>query len=294
MRTIALGLNAAAVRLFLLAALLAATWLGLNFSFPNLAPTGIPNIVIQIGINGIILIGLWRGLSRTDFTARTRVAVWLGIAVPLTLWAALVRQLAMQGIFFRPIPGVTRVLPALPVAIFVPVLVGLVLLTRSKRIAALLDVTPPSWLIGLQVYRVLGGAFLVNWTHGAIPGSFALPAGIGDIAVGLLALPAALWVSSGTRAGRKFGILWNLLGLADFAVAITMGILSSPGPLHVIALNHPNTLISTFPTVMIPAFAVPSSIILHALSLWQLKRMERGTTAFAPIGKAYLPGVPLG
>jgi hypothetical protein len=78
------------------------------------------NTVIQIIINGIILIGLWRGLSRTDFTARTRVAVWLVIAVPLTLWAALVRQLAVQGIFFRPIPGVTRVLPALPVAIFVP------------------------------------------------------------------------------------------------------------------------------------------------------------------------------
>jgi hypothetical protein len=281
MRTIALGLNAAALRLLLLAALLAAAWLGLNFSFPNLAPSGIPNTVTRIIINGIILIGLWRGLYRTDFTARTRVAVWLAIAVPLTLWAALVQQLAVQGAF-RPIPGVTRVLPLLPVAIFVPVVVGLVLLTRSKRIAALLDVTPPSWLIGLQVYRVLGGAFLVNWAHGAIPGSFALPAGIGDIAVGLLALPAALWVSSGTQAGRKLGIMWNLLGLADFAVAITMGILSSPGPLQVIALNRPNTLIGTFPTVMIPAFAVPSSIILHALSLWQLKRMERRMTAFAP------------
>jgi hypothetical protein len=173
MRTIALGLNAAAVRLFLLAALLTAAWLGLNFSFPNLAPTGIPNTVIQIIINGIILIGLWRGLSRTDFTARTRVAVWLGIAVPLTLWATLVRQLAVQGIFFRPIPGVTRALPALAVAIFVPVVVGLVLLARSKRIAALLDVTPPSWLIGLQVYRVLGGAFLVNW--GMVPFLAVLP-----------------------------------------------------------------------------------------------------------------------
>jgi len=262
------------LRLFLLAGLLAAAWLGLNLALPNLGPTGIPIAVTFIITNVIILVGLWRGLLRTDFTAGTRAAVWLAIAVPFTLWTALIWGLALQGTF-RPAPGI----PRLPFAIFAPVLVGLVLLTRSRHVAALLDATPPSWLIGLQVYRVLGGIFLVNWAAGDIPGAFALPAGIGDIAVGLLALPAALWVSSGTPAGRKAGIWWNLLGLADFAVAIPMGMLSSPGRLQVFALDHPNIQLSTFPTVMIPAFAVPNSILLHALSLWQLRRMERSKLA---------------
>jgi hypothetical protein len=162
-------------------------------------------------------------------------------------------------------------------------------LMRSNRIASLLDAMPLSWLIGLQLYRILGGIFLVNWAHGAIPGVFALPAGIGDTTVGLLALPAARWASSGSPAGRRVGISWNLLGLTDFAVAIAMGLLSSPGPLQVFALDHPNVQVGTYPTVMIPAFGVPSSIILHGLSLWQLRRRARQTallTATAEVGAA--------
>jgi len=276
MRANVVDSSSGAARRFLLAVVLAAAWLGLNVAFPDLGPTGIPAAVTRLIVHGIILVGLWLGLSRTDFTGGTRVGLWLAISVPFTLWLALVWRLAVNG-FFRPIPGVIRVPPPLPVAIFVPVLVGLVLLMRSNRIASLLDAMPLSWLIGLQLYRILGGIFLVNWAHGAIPGVFALPAGIGDTAVGLLALPAAQWASSGSPAGRRIGMSWNLLGLTDFAVAITMGILSSPGPLQVFALDHPNVQVGTYPTVMIPAFGVPSSIILHGLSLWQLTRRARQT-----------------
>jgi len=111
-----------------------------------------------------------------------------------------------------------------------------------------------------------------------MPGAFALPAGIGDVATGLLALPAAVWVASGSPIGRRFGIRWNLLGLIDFAVAITMGMLTSPGPAHLLALNHPNLQIATFPTAMVPAFVVPFSTLLHVLSLRQLTRTQRTHT----------------
>jgi hypothetical protein len=49
----------------------------------------------------------------------------------------------------------------------------------------------------------------------------------------------------------------------------------SPGSLQVLSIDHPNLLIGTYPTVMIPAFTVPSSIMLHVLSLWQLRRLAR-------------------
>ena len=65
---------------------------------------------------------------------------------------------------------------------------------------------------------------------------------------------------------------WNILGLVDFAIAIGIGILSAPGPLQIIVPDRPNAQLGTFPTVMIPAFAVPSSILFHALSLRQLRR----------------------
>jgi hypothetical protein len=259
-------------RLFWLGAMLAALWIGMNLVFPQLAPTGIPTLITRIIIQAVILTGLWFGLSRTPFTHSTRVTLWLVIAIPFTLWLILIFGLATHGVF-QAVPGVVQTLPALPIAIFLPVVVGLTLLMRSSRIASLLDVMPTSWLIGLQLYRILGGLFLVNWLHGISPGAFALPAGIGDVTVGVLALPVAAMVASSTEAGRKAGIRWNILGLIDLAVAVAMGIMTSQGGrLHVASLIQNDVQVGTFPTVMTPAFAVPSSIILHGLSIWQLKR----------------------
>ena len=128
---------------------------------------------------------------------------------------------------------------------------------------------------------MFGGFFLINYARGLIPGEFALPAGIGDVAVGLLALPAAAYVATGTALGRRIGIAWNLLGLFDFVSAISLGFMTSPGPFQVLALDHPNALVGTFPTVMIPGFAVPTSIVLHILSIRQLVWLGRQSTAAA-------------
>jgi hypothetical protein len=258
------------IGLFLIAVAATVFWLGLNVIFPELQATGIPSTVNRVIIHSVILAGLWLGLSRTDFDAGARVGVWLAIAVPFTAWLAIVWWLAVDGAF-RPRPGV----PALPMAIFLPLLIALPFLLRSKRIGALLDATPASWLIGLQVYRILGGIFLVAWSRGTISSTFALPAGTGDVLVGLLALPVAYLLHAGSPTGRKAATAWNIFGLVDFAIAIGIGIMSAPGPMQVIVPDRPNAQLGTFPTVMIPAFAVPSSILLHALSLRQLRRLAR-------------------
>jgi hypothetical protein len=263
----------ATIGLFLLGGALAASWIGINLAFPGRAPTGIPSVVTRLGIHLAILTGLWLGLSRTEFPASKRIVVWLSVAVPFTLWLAVVWSLAVNGAF-QPIPGVTR-LPKLPIAIFAPVIIGLLVLLRSKSIAAVLDATPASWLIALQVYRVFGGIFLVNWVNGTAAGAFAWPAGIGDMLTGIMALPVALWLASGAENGRRAAMAWNIFGLFDFAVAITMGTLSAPGPLQIFGLDIPASLAGTYPIVLIPAFAVPSSILLHALSIWQLRRIGR-------------------
>jgi hypothetical protein len=259
--------------LLTLGAALAASWVGINLVFPGLAPTGVPSAVTRVAIHTAILAGLWLGLLRTDFSASKRAAIWLAVAVPFTLWLALVWNLAING-FFQP-DGAVR-LPKLPIAIFAPVAIGLFALLRSKSIAAILDATPASWLVALQVYRILGGIFLVNWANGTVAGPFAWPAGIGDMLTGIMALPVAFLLVSGAANARRAAISWNIFGLVDFAVAITMGVLSNPGPLQIFGLDIPASLAGTYPIVMIPAFAVPSSILLHALSIWQLRRIGRG------------------
>jgi hypothetical protein len=234
---------------------LAALWLALNFALPQLQDTGVAFVVIRLVIHAALLVGIWLGLARTGFAGAKRMQIWLALAIPLTAWLSLVWWLA--------------------IAIFLPVLLVLPVLLSSKQIGALLDATPAAWLIALQVYRIFGGIFLLAWVRGGIAGIFALPAGIGDVLVGTLALPVAYLVGTGAPGARQRAMAWNLLGLFDFAVAIAIGIVTAPGPLQLIVPERPNAALGTFPMVMIPAFAVPSSILLHALSLRQLLRIRK-------------------
>jgi hypothetical protein len=260
-----------AILLFILAVIAAACWLGVNFTFPELRTTGIPSTVTRLLIDAAILAGLWLGLARTQLNQAARLATWLAIVIPLVIWQIVVWWIAIEG-GFRARLGVV---PALPIAIILPLLIVLPLLLRSRRIATILDATPPHWLIGLQVYRIFGGIFLVAWARGDLAWIFALPAGTGDVLVGLLALPTAYLLYLAPRENRQRAVAWNILGILDLVTAITIGFLSSPGPLQLIVQNPPSTLLGTYPTVLIPAFAVPLSLMLHALSLRQLARLQR-------------------
>jgi hypothetical protein len=227
--------------------------------------------IIRPAIVIALLSGLWLALRRLTLMPGERIITWLTVAVPLVLWLGVVWNLAEAGAF-QARPGVTS---PVPIAVAVPVLIGLIGLMSSRRIAAAVDAAPVAWLIALQVYRLIGGNFIFLWLCGAVPGVFALPAGIGDMLVGLFAIPVALYLASGRPGGVALAVAWNIFGILDLVDALTLGFLSSPGPLQALALDHPNVLTTSYPTVMTPAFAVPLSLILHGLSLWQLRRRAR-------------------
>jgi hypothetical protein len=250
---------------------LTAFWIALNYWVPALPASGVPSTAGRLAIHIAIVLGLWLALERTEFPPRRRLGVWLAIVVPYTLWLAVIWSAAINGVFR---PGYST-LPLVPVAIFLPIVVGVPILLRSKRIGEVLDAMPTSWLVGLQVYRILGGIFLVGWARGVIPGLFALPAGIGDVTTGLLALPVAYSLASRNGDAARAGIAWNIFGLVDFTVAVGIGLATAPGPFQLIVPSIPNTGVGLYPTVLIPAFAVPSSILLHVLSLRQLRRATR-------------------
>src|SRR5229473_98264 len=193
---------------------------------------GIP-VAIRAFILGGILIGLWLGLRRTGLEGRVRTVTWLAIAVPLFAWHLAVWQFARSGGFESRWSVAGAMVAPIPFAISVPLLIWIPALLRSKRIAAVLDAVSPAWLVGFQIYRLRGGVFLTRWVAGELPGVFALPAGVGDVLVGVLA----------------------------------------------VAVATPNTATRSHPLVMIPAFAVPLSLILHALSLRQLQRSARHRAA---------------
>ena len=250
-------------------------WTSLNYSLPMLPESGLPALAVRLMVHGLLALGLSLGLESTDLTPGQRRTTWLAIMVPFTLWAAVTWTAAINGVFRT---GASP-LPLLPAAIFLPVIIGAPLLLLSKRVGQLLDAMPTTWLVALQLYRVFGSQWLAYWLRGLLPGLWALPAGTGDVLTGLFAVSAAIALANGTAEGLKAAILWNIFGFADLALAITLGMIISPGPFQLILLNGSSIGLDGYPNVLTPAFVVPGSILLHALSLRQLRRRSRSEVA---------------
>ena len=67
-----------------------------------------------------------------------------------------------------------------------------------------------------------------------------------------------------SQSGLRLVPIWN----RHLVVAVTMGALTSPGLPHtLLALQAPNLLITSYPLVMVPTFAVPLALMLHGLVL---------------------------
>jgi hypothetical protein len=240
---------------------------------PIIPTSGVPTTAHQLTVHGFIALGLWLGLESTDLTRDQCRTTWLAVMIPYTLWFAVAWSAAINGVFRT---GATP-LPLLPLAIFLPVIVGVPLLLSSKRVGQVLDAMPASWLVALQLYRLFGSWAIAAGLRGALAGSLAWPAGIGDVLTGLFALPAAIAVATGKAQGRRTAIIWNIFGFADFAIAITMGAITSPGRFQLIVPDVPSIgAAGAYPDVLTPALVVPCGVLLHALSLRQLIRRSAG------------------
>jgi len=150
---------------------------------------------------------------------------------------------------------------------FLPLLLGGAWLFFSKTAKKIREHISQKHLIAIQFYRSLGIVFLFLWWTGKLPAIFAIPAGIGDVAVGLSAIFVARAYSKENTKSIKRVFWWNLFGILDLVFAIFLGFLTSPGPFHFLAPANPNFLITAYPLVLVPAFGVPLSLLLHFLSL---------------------------
>ena len=143
------------------------------------------------------------------------------------------------------------------------VVAGFLLLYRTvpalRRGVKSLD---PALLTSLQSWRILGTLFLFLMALGRLPAVFAIPAGVGDVLIGLAAPFVADRLRRGTLSRRAFGS-FTALGLLDFAVALCAG--------NYVNL-HPEVYtgyasMAALPLVIVPALFVPAFSILH-LAAW--------------------------
>lgn len=228
-----------------------------------------------------IALGLiWLGAARMPASAKSRYATAGTLSAVFIGWEVVAQYLGAANAYLATMENP----PAVPTILFgllIPLTVGAIGLWRSESIAKLVSAIPLHWLVAAQVYRIGGGIFLVLWADGHLPWQFALPAGIGDVTTGVIATIVAARLAQNATDAHWATYTWCLFGIADLVVAIAMGAMTSPGRAHLLALDAPNLLMTAYPLVMVPTFAVPLALMLHGLVLLRLRRGAAATRRLA-------------
>jgi hypothetical protein len=186
----------------------------------------------------------------------------------LAAWFVAVLALGAAGAFMAP----PRTPPlALLIGFVAPIAAGVIAYRASAGFRDWVLGIEPRLLVALNAWRFGGFAFVALSVWGVLPGFFAWPAGLGDMAIAATApwMLGRLAESRSFASSRAFA-RWNRLGLFDLFVAISLGAIGG-----FLASDAPVTTapMATLPLVLIPVFFVPIYVLIHFALLAQAKRV---------------------
>lgn len=156
-------------------------------------------------------------------------------------------------------------LPAIPM-----VIVGLTALVfyaylRLPGLRDWVDALDSRALVQIHLARFVGIYFLFLFNRGELPYAFAVPAGVGDIIVALLAI-ALITVRLDRARLRRFLTIWNVVGFVDIIlVVITVARINQANPYELRSLTY-------LPLSLLPTFLVPLLIATHLMIFARLLR----------------------
>jgi hypothetical protein len=211
-------------------------------------------------------------LPTADLSSNTP-PVKFTVAVTLILWMGLIFVLGAKGTFDTPAAALP---PPLLLGVTGPILIFLGLFWTAGSFRDFVLAADLRLVTGVQAWRFLGFGFLALYAHGLLPGLFAWPAGLGDMAIAMTApwVVVALVQRPAFAASKGF-VTWHLLGLLDFAVALGTGVLASSAALGLGGAVTTDPL-GRLPLVLVPCYLVPLFTMLHLTAILQARRARPG------------------
>lgn len=190
---------------------------------------------------------------------------WI-IAAALAVWLGLVWYLGATHNFVRP-PG-TPPIPLL-LGVVTPILVFLAAYSLWPAFRGFTLAADPRLLTAIQSWRFVGFGFLALYTYGILPGFFAWPAALGDIAIAVTAPFVMLALHRRPEfASSRLLAAWNILGILDLVLAVGSG-----ASAQAFATGTPGEVttapMALMPLVLIPVFFVPLFVMAHLAVLFQ-------------------------
>ena len=191
------------------------------------------------------------------------------VAAVLAVWLAAVIYAGATGAMVTP-PGQPPV--RMLIAVLGPLALFFAAFRTSRSFHAFVATADLRLVNAIQAWRAGGLIFVAFYAYGILPGLFALPAGAGDIAIGVTApwIVLSLIRRPGFASSTAFRV-WNWLGLLDLVVAVSLGAITSA-----IATGLPGEIttapMALLPLVLIPVYLVPIFAMLHVAALYQARR----------------------
>lgn len=218
-----------------------------------------------LGIPAVTLALVYKGARRSGTTRGAATAMVIASALVALGWMVVLGWASVAGTF-------SRLTVAMPIAATLWLAVVLVWSRVPLVARALAAPAAAAALIAPQVLRVAGVIFVLAMVFGGLPWLFALPAGLGDIAIGI----SAPFVKRRVARRAYRGAVWfNVFGLLDLAVALALGALTGlSATAQVIHVSPTSAELTLLPLLLIPTTAVPLSIALHIFDLVALRRLS--------------------
>jgi hypothetical protein len=209
---------------------------------------------------------LYRGARGAGLGPRRAATIGIGAAVGLGGWLAVSSVIAGQGRYHT---HLGHGVPWLPVAVL-GFFGALMLLSRLPSVARSLDAPDAvSRLMLPHAFRIEGIVFIIAMLLGKLPAVFAVPAGLGDIAVAV----ATPWITRKLAVGTagRAAVWFNVLGVIDLTDALVLGGLTA---YKVVSVSPTASLNSQLPLAIVPTVGVPLLLALQIRSLLALRNQS--------------------
>lgn len=227
-------------------------------------------IVLTIAFVGLLVQILKKAVNRTSWSEAKKKRVINGLIGSLIIWFLFVTIWSVSGLMsdFSIFP-----LNFAPVLV-IPFATIVLLCIFSSNLSEMLNQVNPSTILYLQSFRVFVELILWLMVVGLIiPIQMSFEGRNFDIFVGLTGPLMGLLVSKG-KVSKSGLITWNIVGLGILTNIVAIAMLSTPTPIRMFFNEPANTIVATFPSVLLPAFLVPLAYTLHFFSIKQALSAE--------------------
>lgn len=188
----------------------------------------------------------------------------------IAAWFVFALSAAALGVFEN---NVNRIGVSVAIAATAPILIFALWAAVSSGFRKFVMSLNPQILTLAQSWRIIGFIFVVLEARGALPAVFALPAGYGDMAIGMTATLVA-WKMTQTGYRGRF-IFWQILGVTDLVIAVGLGTTAALWSPH----GPSMALMTMLPLSLVPTFLVPLFLMLHSICIvqaWKWKAAPAG------------------